>query len=101
VGQWQLDDLQVVLASGKVVNANITNNSDLFRVLKGGANNFGIVTSFDFQTFAQGEILAGFITSPLSQLDTGFDAFAGLANSSDYDLYAKIVTAMSYTIGTG
>jgi hypothetical protein len=96
-----IDDLQVVLASGKVVNANITNNSDLFRALKGGANNFGIVTSFDFQTFAQGEILAGFITSPVSQLDAVFDAFAGLANASDYDPYAEIVTAMSYTIGTG
>jgi hypothetical protein len=33
--------LQVVLADGSIVNANKRSNADLWRALKGGANNFG------------------------------------------------------------
>jgi hypothetical protein len=44
---------QVVLADGRIVQANAEENSDLFLVLKGGACNFGIVTRFDHATFAQ------------------------------------------------
>lgn len=45
---------EVVLASGEVVNASAEENSDLWTALRGGGNNFGIVTSFDFRTFPQG-----------------------------------------------
>ncbi|GAB1315502.1 FAD-binding PCMH-type domain-containing protein [Madurella fahalii] len=38
---------EVVLANGSIVNANASNHSDLFRALKGGGGNFGIVTRFD------------------------------------------------------
>ena len=45
---------QVVLSSGKIVNANPTTNADLFKALKGGSNNFGIVTRFDLRVVPQG-----------------------------------------------
>ena len=48
--------LQVVLASGQIVNANLTSRPDLFAALKGGTNNFGIVTSFDMRVFPQGKV---------------------------------------------
>jgi FAD/FMN-containing dehydrogenase len=41
-----------VLADGRVVTASAKENQDLFKVLKGGGNNFGIVTRFDMRTFA-------------------------------------------------
>lgn len=44
---------QVVLGSGEVVNANTSSHPDLYRALKGGGNNFGVVTRFDFRTFEQ------------------------------------------------
>ncbi|KAI1376334.1 FAD-binding domain-containing protein [Hypoxylon crocopeplum] len=47
----QVVNYEVVLADGSIVNANDTTNPDLFRVLKGGHNNFGIVTRFDMKTF--------------------------------------------------
>lgn len=47
--------VKVVLASGKLVNANATQNTDLFKALKGGSNNFGIVTRFDLRVFPQGK----------------------------------------------
>ena len=49
-------DFEVVLATGEVVHANAQENSDLWIALKGGLNNFGIVTSFKLKTFASGNI---------------------------------------------
>ncbi|RAQ98718.1 mitomycin radical oxidase [Stemphylium lycopersici] len=45
-------NFEVVLAGGKIVNANAKENEDLWWALKGGANNFGIVTRFDMNTFS-------------------------------------------------
>ena len=36
-----------MLSSGEIINANAKEHPDLFRSLKGGTNNFGVVTSFD------------------------------------------------------
>ncbi|KAI1324231.1 hypothetical protein F5Y16DRAFT_412146 [Xylariaceae sp. FL0255] len=41
-----LVNFEVVLANATIVNANATSNPDLFKVLKGGNSNFGVVTSF-------------------------------------------------------
>ncbi|KAI3325543.1 FAD-binding domain-containing protein [Xylariaceae sp. AK1471] len=45
---------EVVLASGRIVNASSSQNSDLYRALRGGAANFGIVTTFELQVYPQG-----------------------------------------------
>ncbi|EEU36783.1 uncharacterized protein NECHADRAFT_88659 [Fusarium vanettenii 77-13-4] len=42
---------EVVLADGSVVEANARHNQDLFKALKGGGSNLGIVTRFDMRTF--------------------------------------------------
>lgn len=48
---------QVVLPNGTVVNANETSNSDLWRALKGGGSNFGVVTRFDVEAMPTRKIL--------------------------------------------
>ncbi|KAF2106111.1 hypothetical protein BDV96DRAFT_591461 [Lophiotrema nucula] len=50
---------EIVLSNGEIVNANSTENPDLFRALRGGGNNFGIVTRFDLKTFQQGPFWGG------------------------------------------
>jgi FAD/FMN-containing dehydrogenase len=61
---------QVVIADGTVLTCDANNNSDLFWALRGGGGgNFGVVTSFTFQTFA---------TSPLTSFGAQF-AFADAA----------------------
>lgn len=50
---------EVVLASGEIVHANAEDNADLWNALKGGLNNFGIVTSFKMKTFMSGAIWGG------------------------------------------
>ncbi|KAI1775361.1 hypothetical protein F4818DRAFT_416394 [Hypoxylon cercidicola] len=50
---------EVVLASGEIVNANANENTDLWLSLRGGGNNFGVITSFDMKTFEQGQMYGG------------------------------------------
>ncbi|KAE8381334.1 hypothetical protein BDV26DRAFT_278900 [Aspergillus bertholletiae] len=43
-------NFEVLLADGRLVNANANEHADLYRVLKGGGSNYGIVTRFDLDT---------------------------------------------------
>ncbi|ROT37823.1 FAD-binding domain-containing protein [Sodiomyces alkalinus F11] len=52
-------EFKVVLASGDLVRANAEENPDLWYALKGGLNNFGIVTSLKMKTFQSGDIWGG------------------------------------------
>jgi hypothetical protein len=48
-----------VLANGSIANINQKSSSDLFWALRGGGNNFGIVTRFDLETYPQGQLWGG------------------------------------------
>ncbi|KAI0539966.1 hypothetical protein GGR58DRAFT_194095 [Xylaria digitata] len=52
-------EYEVVLANGTIVTASQTENADLAKALKGGGNNFGIVTTYTLQTYRQGNIWGG------------------------------------------
>lgn len=56
--------LEVVLANSTVVTASAKENTDLFTALKGGGNNFGIVTRFDLMAFPASPIWNGSTTHP-------------------------------------
>ena len=79
-----------------MTNVNATSAPDLFRALKGGANNFGVVTRFDLAAFPQGELLVGAITSPFSEREAAFQAFASLASAPHYDPYMSFVTGLTW-----
>jgi FAD/FMN-containing dehydrogenase len=44
-----ITNYEVVLTNGSIIYANATANSDLWRALKGGGSNFGIVTRYDLE----------------------------------------------------
>jgi FAD/FMN-containing dehydrogenase len=44
-------EFEVVLVNGTIVTASSTSHTDLFRALKGGSGNFGIVTCIKMKTF--------------------------------------------------
>jgi FAD/FMN-containing dehydrogenase len=50
---------EVVLANGTIVTASENENSDLYLALKGGGNNFGIITTYTLQTYPQGDVWGG------------------------------------------
>ncbi|KAL2258814.1 hypothetical protein VTK26DRAFT_7730 [Humicola hyalothermophila] len=58
---------EVVLANGTITTASATSHPDLFRALKGGGNNFGIVTNYRLRARPQGQVYGGnlaFLRSP-------------------------------------
>jgi FAD/FMN-containing dehydrogenase len=91
-------NFEIVLPSGKLVNANETSNVDLFRALKGGGNNFGVVTRFDFRTVDIGLIAAGSIVHPSDAAARGavFAAFSDIASAPNYDVHTSLVTGLLF-----
>ena len=58
---------EVILADGRRVWADASQNADLFWALRGGGGNFGVITSMRIRLHEVQEILAGFILFPWSQ----------------------------------
>ncbi|PVH71557.1 FAD dependent oxidoreductase [Cadophora sp. DSE1049] len=59
---WAVDtvtEFEVVLANGTIAAASQSQNTDLFNVLRGGGNNFGIVTSYTMKAYSIGQIWGG------------------------------------------
>ncbi|KAK5997456.1 FAD-dependent monooxygenase CTB5 [Cladobotryum mycophilum] len=88
-------NMQVVLANGSIVNANATSNPDLFRALKGGQSNFGIVTRFDLVTYPQPEYWGGAIQYPGSANEAQLSAFESF-KTAPYDGFAEIEQTYVY-----
>lgn len=95
-----VENFEVVLASGQIVNANARSNPDLWRALRGGSNNFGIVTAFDMRTFPQGNFWGGFGGISISTLQQQFRAFEKLTGAKPYDPYAALIFSLVWDIST-
>ena len=90
---------EVVLSSGEIVQANKNTNSDLFLALKGGSNNFGIVTRFDFPTFQQGRMWGGAIFYASGAFPQLVQAFNDFASTPTPDEQAHVIVATSWVAG--
>ncbi|KAI1258933.1 hypothetical protein F5Y18DRAFT_411892 [Xylariaceae sp. FL1019] len=71
----QVVKYEVVLADGTITTASESVNPDLFRVLKGGSSNFGIVTRFEMKTFPAHDVYDGIVTFPPTSAEPIIDAF--------------------------
>ena len=93
---------QIVLASGAILSVTASTHRDLFRALKGGSSNFGIVTSFIIRTFPLGRIWGGNIyyqaEPTLNQQLKAFNEFAG---NDDYDINAAVQMSISFSPSVG
>jgi FAD/FMN-containing dehydrogenase len=76
-----------VLSDGGIVNANATSRSDLFAALKGGQNNFGIVTRFDLKAYPATNIWGGRIVYAPSAADDFLTAFTNFKTAETLDPY--------------
>ncbi|KAL4072440.1 hypothetical protein V8B97DRAFT_1899443 [Scleroderma yunnanense] len=87
---------ELVSPNGEVVNVTESSDPDLFFALKGGYNNFGIVTRFTLKTFPQTQVWGGAIFYPWTVVDQLNAATANFsANSTD----PKAQIAIAYNYG--
>ncbi|KAK9781362.1 hypothetical protein SCARD494_14103 [Seiridium cardinale] len=89
-------NFEVVLASGATVNANATDNSDLFQALKGGQSNFGIVTRFDMQAFDAPLLWGGAVQYNKTTGPQHIDAYVDWTNNVQNDVNGSAIVFWSY-----
>lgn len=100
---WTADTItnyEVVLANGSIINANKKQNKDLLWALRGGGNNFGIVSRVDVQTFKQEPFWGGFVYHAPSVWEDEIREFATI-NTANYDEYAHLTLTWSYSAAAG
>ncbi|KAJ9194128.1 putative FAD dependent oxidoreductase [Paecilomyces variotii] len=83
---------EVVLANATIVNANKDENQDLFYALKGGGNNFGIVTAYTLQTHPIGQVWGGNYIFPGSKSPEVLEATRTFTEHYPDEKAAVIVT---------
>ncbi|KAI1120718.1 hypothetical protein F5Y10DRAFT_289356 [Nemania abortiva] len=96
---WTCDTVtcfQIVLADASIVEVDAESDPELFQALKGGNNNFGVVTRIDFRTFEQGLIWAGNVYNDLSHADQVITELVKIASAEAYDEYASIIVTFAY-----
>ncbi|KAI9764905.1 MAG: hypothetical protein M1840_007930 [Geoglossum simile] len=95
-----VSNFEIVLANGDVTNANASSNPDLYHALKGGSNNFGIITRFDMLAFPQGDLWGGVIIAPISTIRKQFEALEEFVSASETDPYASVMNIYLYKEGS-
>lgn len=92
---------EVVLADGTVVNANEESHPDLWKALKGGSINFGIITRVDVQTVNAVEIWGGQVIYPLETTDEHIDAYVKWVDGISGYTAGSAVTFWAYSPDAG
>ncbi|KAF3397271.1 Bifunctional solanapyrone synthase [Talaromyces pinophilus] len=99
MGLHQVIEYELVLASGKIVDVNNDSYPDLFLALKGGGNNFGIVTRYTLKTFPLGNFWGGFLAYPITAIDQQIDALSTFLGTEPFDPHAAMIKSWGYTSG--
>ncbi|KAL0576117.1 hypothetical protein V5O48_005864 [Marasmius crinis-equi] len=89
---------ELVKPDGSVVTVTESSDADLFFALKGGMNNYGIVTRFTLKTFPQGQVWGGLITFTAEHVDEVTAATAKFAKVTDPK--ASIITTYNFLVGS-
>lgn len=75
---WALDNVrsfEVALVDGTVITASTSSHPKLFRALRGGGSNFGVVASFELELFPYHGIWGGRTTSSVEHVSYAVNAF--------------------------
>ena len=103
---WSMNTLvgcEVVLGDGRILEVSSSSHPDLFWALKGGNNNFGIITRFDMSTIPITSAFAGGIvwgSGALPAFTSALEAFVAPGGGMD-DLDTAINPVFQVTPATG
>ncbi|KAE8371852.1 hypothetical protein BDV26DRAFT_302427 [Aspergillus bertholletiae] len=92
---------EVVLGSGEVIYVDQASHPDLWIALKGGSNNFGIITRFDVATIPQGNMWYSFLQYNYTNasLWAHAKAFSNFMKPENYDPAAMMGLFLDYVDG--
>ncbi|KAG2142419.1 hypothetical protein DEU56DRAFT_911114 [Suillus clintonianus] len=93
-----VQSFELVIPNGTVLNVSAASDPDLFFGLKGGLNNFGIVTRFTLKTFPQSKVWGGLIMYTASVMNLVNQATANFA-ANITDPKAQIITTYNHIFG--
>ncbi|KAL3431352.1 hypothetical protein BDV09DRAFT_198803 [Aspergillus tetrazonus] len=97
---WGCDnvlEVEVVLASGEIVQTSRTSYPDLFVALRGGSNNFGVVTKFTMAAHPSNGIWGGFMAYPESEVPRQIRAYSDFMQSRSVDSLADPIQSYGWT----
>lgn len=79
-------NFEVVLADGTIRNVNTQSEPDLYWALRGGSNNFAVVTRYDLDAIPIQDFWAGGLNFNVSEVDRLVESYYyfGLATQQDY-----------------
>jgi len=78
-------------------NVNKSTNPDLFTALKGGTNNFTIVTRYDMETFPSEELRGGIVTWPAFTINQHFQSLVNFGLNPNRDPNAALIVFQGYS----
>ncbi|KAJ4374644.1 hypothetical protein N0V86_007517 [Didymella sp. IMI 355093] len=90
---------EVVTASGRIVTTSPRSYPDLYWALRGGGNNFGIVTLFNYETLTQGPMWGGSRRYNASEIPKLIDAFVDTTKAAEEDGEAAHALSISTYAG--
>ncbi|KAI7220162.1 hypothetical protein KC333_g2543 [Hortaea werneckii] len=97
---WACDNVinyQVVTAQGAILDVNYDSQfDDLYYALRGGGNNFGVITRFDLYTYPQGMMWGGSRAYPINETDTILNALVDYAYDAPSDPDAALIVAFAF-----
>lgn len=89
---------ELVMPNGTVASITSSSNPDLFYGVRGGFNNFGIVTTVTMKTYAQSQVWGGLISYTADQWDAVNTAIANFV-STVTDPKACVYSTTDYASG--
>lgn len=89
----------MVLANGDVVEASPFTRPDLYRALRGGGNQFGIVTRFDLHTVPLEGLWGGLTIVPIALNQSVYKAYYDFNANAAQDPAAHLIVALSCAPG--
>lgn len=102
----QVQNFEIVLANGSVVDANGNENRDLWQALKGGSGNLGLITRFDmyaieFEDPSTPEIWGGVVGYEHESSEGIIDAFVDFVDNVSNDIYSSNIMSWGYNPAAG
>ncbi|RYN32485.1 hypothetical protein AA0115_g3883 [Alternaria tenuissima] len=90
---------ELVTASGIILKVSQETFPDLYWALRGGGNNFGIITTFNYETLPQGLMFASKRQYNATYAPALFDAFGNAVEAAETDTKLAHFVAVAYSRG--